>query len=337
MLVSVTEIQSFLRCRQQWDFSSRSREALTPIWPSTALHLGTLVHRVGAIWLADPNTKTPLGSIFHDEASKDLATLIRIHNDILGHGPTDLQSNDYWDMVTLGTAMMNNYQAFYKTALPHGFKLIQPEQQIVVPIPNTEHCKCNDPRCSCELCVASEDDYCNAHECKCEVDSHYLEGTLDAIIQDPTDRLFVFERKTYSQRPNLRHLLRDFQFIAYIWILQQTGAVHGGIAYDGLWKRATPPKGKTMSDLFFRYYMMRSPDEVANVETDITNVVNEMANNPKIYRTVLSVKGCIDCSGLIDMCDAKYMDESPPLHKYTTRELSPAFEEFYGHIVGAED
>lgn len=334
MLVSVTEIQSFLRCRQQWEFSSRNRQALTPIWPSPALHLGTLIHRVGAIWLADPHTKIPLKDIFHDEASKDLATLLSTTHE-LGYQPSDLQQSDYWEMVSLGTAMCKNYQDFYRLPLPHNFKLIQPEQQITAPIPNTLHCTCTD-RCSCPSCAtykgfADGKDFCGQDpSCMCVMDYHYLEGTLDAIIQDPTERLFVFERKTYGQRPNLRHLMRNFQFIAYIWMLQQTGAIHGGVAYDGLWKRAEPPRGKTHSDLFFRYFMVRSPDELDTFEEDLTNIVMEMANpDLRIYRTVDAIKGCIDCMGLIDMCDAKYMNETPPLHKFTKRELSPAFEQFY--------
>lgn len=357
MLVSVTEIQNYERCKRRWDLTSFTRQGLTPLWPSTALHLGTLIHRVGALWLEDPSTTTPLKQIFYDEAAQDYIVLQRIFKDAGQPPPSQLQDSDYWEMVTLGSAMCENYQNYYKKPLPHGFKLVMPEQQITIPIPGTEHWFCSklDEKrfCACytdensSSCCDIESPSCDSREpnhlgsIPCEmcstVESHYIAGQLDAIIEDPTGRLFVFERKTYAARPNLRYLERDFQFLCYIWILQQTGALHGGIAYDGWWKRMTVPKGKTEHDLFFRHFMMRPQEEVDELEQYIAETVLEMASQPKtdpekyisLRKTVPPVKGCIDCMGLIDLCDAISLNETLPMHKFVTRELTPAFVEFY--------
>lgn len=361
MLVSTTEIMNYLRCKRKHHLSSFNREGWTPLWPSTAMHLGTLVHRVGAVWLEDPTTQVSLEDIFLDEATKDLAILGRIHKD-LGYSINAFQNNDYWEMVNLGKAMCKNYQAYYKKPLPKDFTLVQPEQTVAIPIPNTEHCECNVlEKChwGCEYChhtrntsMTYSDTWC---ACQDQSDpclaSHYLEGTLDAIILDPSHRLFVFERKTYGARPNIRHLQRNWQFLSYAWLLQQTqdqlpstikASKLGGIAYDGWWKRAAPPKGKTMDDLFFRYFMVRNPDELEEFETDLAIIVNEMASQPTDRippRTIPAFNGCIDCMDLIDYCDAISLNESPPMHKYVKREMTPVFTEFYARTssgAGAE-
>lgn len=347
---------NYQRCKRKRYLSSFNAEGWTPLWPSTALHLGTLIHRVGAIWLEDPTTTTPLEQIFHDEATKDLAILGRIHAD-LGQHIDALKNKDYWEMVSLGEAMCKNYQAYYKKPLPPNFKLVQPEQTVAIPIPNTEHCECKvGTPCvhGCDDCSAARGYHpCErCTECLCVL-WHYLEGTLDAIILDPSDRLFVFERKTYGSRPNIRHLQRNWQFLSYAWLLQQTQAnlppsisniarsSLGGIAYDGWWKRKEPPKGKTMDDLFFRYFMVRNPDELEEFENDLAPIVLEMAQPTTRIppRTIPALFGCLDCLDLIDFCDAISLNEEPPTHKYVKRELTPVFEEFYNHTskVGASD
>jgi hypothetical protein len=355
MLVSTTEIMNYLRCKRKHHLSSFNRLGYTPLWPSTAMHLGTLIHRVGAVWLEDPNTQVPLEDIFLDEATKDLAILGRIHKD-LGFSINAFQNNDYWEMVNLGKAMCKNYQAYYKKPLPKDFTLVQPEQTVAIPIPNTEHCECSRPcEYNCPVCYSEPFKHiceCGVHRtCTCLSVFHYLEGTLDAIILDPSHRLFVFERKTYGARPNIRHLQRNWQFLSYAWLLQQTqdqlpstikASKLGGIAYDGWWKRAAPPKGKTMDDLFFRYFMVRNPDELEEFETDLATIVNEMASQPidRIPpRTIPAFNGCIDCMDLIDYCDAISLNESPPMHKYVKREMTPVFTEFYARTssgAGAE-
>lgn len=358
-----------MRCKRKRYLTSFNAQGWTPIWPSTALHLGTLIHRVGAVWLADPNLQTPLEQVFLDEATKDLLILQRIHLDV-GQRIDALKNNDYWEMVALGAAMCKNYQAFYKKPLPNGFKLVQPEQTVAIPIPNTEHCECKPATTmmgtcekDCEDCQGSRpfhafdscylysQDGVHGYPCTC-LQPHYLEGTLDAIILDPSDRLFVFERKTYGQRPNVRHLQRNWQFLSYTWLLQQTqtnlpssitsitSSKLGGIAYDGWWKRSEPPKGKSMSDLFFRYFMVRNEDELEEFETDLSITVNEMASasvDPDKVppRTIPALMGCIDCLDLIDFCDAISLNETPPMSKYVKREMTPIFDEFLHRTVGA--
>lgn len=346
MLFSVTELQTKQRCDRKHWLTSLNAHGWTPIWPSTALHLGTLVHRVGAAWLEDPKTKVPLGDIFYDMAADDLATLLRIHAAHNQH-PTQIQTSDYWEMVVLGKAMCTNYQAFYKKPLPEGFKLVMPEQEVVVQIPNTEHCTCvekyryrpsdafpSQPECECGQ---------ELEGCKC-TDHHYLSGTLDAILLDPTDRLFVFERKTYNRRPNERHLKRTWQFLAYAYLLRSTqknlpnipglsSATLGGIAYDGWWKRAAAPKGKVFSDLFYRTFMVKNPDEIDEFEMYLPNLAIKAAYNSTLTdppeRTIPPMDGCIDCIPFMDICDAISQNERPNYGNMMKRELTPVFRDFY--------
>jgi hypothetical protein len=128
---------------------------------------------------------------------------------------------------------------------------------------------------------------------------HHLKARLDALAQDRRDNLYVVERKTYSNRPDLNLLQVSDQFIGYIWCAQQldVGPVIG-LAYDGLWKRATPPqrpKKLTIADLFCRTLIAPSQNMVDEYGAELARTVMEMANNPYIYKNRVW-QGCWDCS-----------------------------------------
>lgn len=349
MMVSVTEIQTWLRCRRKHHITSLgpTHMGLTPAWPAKHYILGTLVHLSGATWIEYP--KADLTKIFMYHATEQLKKLA------LKTLPTGPQLDSYWEVVSLGKAMCTNHQLYYKTPLPPNFTLVRPEQQLVTPIPGTEHCTCClqasrseppsilavsllDPVCTCMYCTPNSlnTDKCITASCQC-IDYHYLESTLDAIIADVADRFFIFERKTYASRPNKTYLERDFQFLAYTWVLTVTGYNTAGIAYDGWWKRyGNEPSfiGKspkyTRTDLFWRYFMIRSADEIAEFSQHLTNIVNEMANpNTPIYKSV-PWSGCKDCLDIMPLCDAMSYNESLPLSNYIKRDRSIAFMEFYG-------
>jgi hypothetical protein len=354
MMFSVTEAETWKRCRRKRELSSLSRQALTPIWPRmNTLGLGTLVHQAGEAWIQDPTT--PFDEHFY-QASKAFYAQLMVVCEKAHYRHTDAQDNEFWEAVTLGRHMCRNYQDFYKQPLPNGYTVVRPEQQFVVPIPGTEHCKCIDtcagPNGECDHCwtwlPSGMGDNCVLHGCAC-VDCHYLEGTLDAVIGDEQSRLFVYERKTFGQHPAIDHLNRVWQFVAYSWILHQavlhwgTNNEIGGLLYDGLWKRNEPPKtGKyanNRSSLFLRHYVLHNPDTIEEFGHDIAAIANEMAS-PNIYitHTIPAVRGCWDCD-FTDICDAMTKGEDSSLTllqrtRYTKRDMTPAFKEFYASASG---
>lgn len=355
MIVTVTEMMSYDRCPRKWWLSSLNRQRLTPLKPQEPLETGSLVHGAGERWirLYSQDPTYTFKQHLMDVATERLRILTTIYETATGRVPPTTVLDDYYGWVNLAAAMCENYQNYYKTPLPRDYVLVQPEQQVVIAIPNTEHCECGEkcahdcPVCYqrpykhiCECMVLRPDDSSTAWEnpnlCKC-VEPHYYEGTLDAIIADTRDWHFVYERKTYGQRPNVTHLQRDFQFLSYDWILHQSTDKAHGICYDGMWKRAIPPAGKKEGDLFFRYIMSRTDSERDELERHLTETVLEMAARPTDLppkRIVPAPKGCIDCLGLIDACDSISEETSFPRAQYVLRDLTPAFVAFYGRHGG---
>lgn len=282
MIVSVTETGGeYMRCRRRWDLGSRNRQGLTRIVAGDALSLGTLIHAALADWLIHPDLR--LKDIFTYRANESVETAKSIYTQQVGARPADSELHSLYEATIMGQAMMENYQEHWRTPLPPGFELVSPEQRVQVPIPGTEHTSewIYDPETDKVKFVRYED-----------IRFHYLEGRLDGVIREieGPKKLYVLEHKTYSSRPSESSLLMNDQFTGYHYMLErlELGSV-AGIAYDGLWKRAAPPKkvdnrAGILSDLFIRIKLPRSPLEVTEYEAMLRDKVFEMANNPAIYK-----------------------------------------------------
>lgn len=243
MIISVTERGTFRRCRRLWDYTSLNRQGLAPLVPSTALELGTLVHQALAMWLLDD--KTALLDHFRTAALNENNRIIDAYKNLVGTIPTEEEMQPFFDGVELGMAMMQNYEKRWGEPLPSGFKLVYPEQEVQVAIPGTPH---------------------------------YLKSRLDGLVQDTNGKFYVLEHKTYGNRPNEIDLEMNDQFLAYLWILKQIdlGPI-GGIAYDGMWKRAQPPKGSTLNDLFLRTTLYRNEAELEEFGAFLSGEAIEIA------------------------------------------------------------
>jgi hypothetical protein len=168
--------------------------------------------------------------------------------------------------IDLGRAMCANYQSYYHAPLPQGYELVSTEQEISVPIPDT------NPQ-------------------------HFLSARLDALIRNKrTQQLYVFEKKTYGARPRIDELNANDQFLAYTWVLTQIdlGPV-GGVAYDGMWKRATPPRDRTEADLFFRTLIHRPRAELEEFQIYLAQEATDMANPDLPLYINRRWEGCHDC------------------------------------------
>lgn len=304
-----------------WDFSSRNNQNLQPVRGRPALEIGTLVHQAHAAWLLDQSKY--LGDHLITFANAKVQSVREHYREQIGAWPDDSELEDLYEQVRLCYAMCVNYQARWHNPLPDGFTIVSPEQTILVPIPGTIH--------GCEVCAGTggtfdaQDEWtgtCTACGGAGSV-QHYLEGTLDGLLKDEAGRLYILEHKTYGQRPKLEHLQRDEQFIGYIWLVQRfaidttdhEGAgvppVVAGIAYDGMWKRESPPRNSTLEDLFFRTLIVRSQIEVHHYQTELAALVNEMfevkQRRAPLYRSIPWM-GCVDCD-YQRPCDALYRNE----------------------------
>lgn len=289
MIFSVTEITTFKRCPRQWYFSSFNQLALERIVKKPALSLGLCIHEALAGWREQPDANpVELYLIATDKSiTKAREVYLKANNTAMSPAEEDTLYQD----VMLGTAMMNNYVNYWKSPLPPNYKLVGSEQEVLVDIPGTEH---------------------------------KLQGRLDAIIQDQHGRLFDLDNKTYNTHPRRDTLQSSEQFIAYTWILRQLemGEV-AGVAYDGLWKRAKPPTGKTLDDLFTRERIIPSLHQIEEYALYLPGIVNAMAACKQFYPVRDPMGSCNWLCGYESLCTAWSRGEDWRFHakgEYTKRE-----------------
>lgn len=365
MKVSTTERGSAKRCRQQWDYNSRNRMGLTRIVAPGPLALGTLVHSTLGLWIE--MTKRYQSFVVAGAAQSDaaramvlpdgaLSTLFLQYADAsikearatyekqVGTAMSDSELAPLFESVTQGRCMLDNYQARWGRPVPEGFDIIATEQRCVVPIPGTEHTE--------EWIQVQPDPVAHPYvwEPKLvkypDVRYHYLEGKLDAVLRERrSGKLYVLEHKTYGQRPREDVLFANDQFLAYHWILIQLAEQMefnprdvAGVAYDGLWKRAAPPKivdghKGTVHDLFCRRLITRPAQELIQFERMLALEVTELANNPPIYLNRTSdgscFWGCSDnqlCLAMSRGEDYEWMLRSQYKRKEADEDMDPARE-----------
>lgn len=315
MIASTTELGTYKRCRRQWMINSRNRWGLSRIVSSNPLALGTLVHETLDLWLqmhraheaGDSSMVLPptgLSSLFMQHADLAIKEARAIYLRQVGAEMSDGELAPLYETVTQGRCMMDNYQERWKQPVPPGFEVVATEQRCIVPVPGTEHME--------EWIWVAEyspdgvyKSYTPVLKKYDEPRLHFLEGKLDAILRETkSGRLFVVDHKTYGQRPREDVLFANEQFLAYHYILLQMAHEMGldarlvaGVAYDGLWKRAAPPKmvdghKGELSDLFCRRLITRPFQELREFQGMVAAQITEMASNPPIYHNRTSDGSC---------------------------------------------
>lgn len=323
MIISVTERGVFRRCKQQWDYSSFNRQGLTSVLPPTALSLGGLVHKCHEEWLLHPDE--PVEEVAIRVCAQGAKDLKERYTKAVGVEPDEREMQGFWDQAILVMEMMVNYKSMWGSALPDGYTLLQPEQTIVVPIPGTEHA-CPNPTHNSR--IPKLDELCA--ECQgTKRIFHYLEGTLDALMRDSGERVWVLERKTYGNHPRENVLQQNDQFLAYLWLLSQIDVGElGGVFYDGMWKRKLEGK-RTLEELFTRIPLIRSPEEIKNFGVQVRDEALDMAQpDLRIYRN-RAWTGCWDCQ-FDPLCSAEFREEDAAYireRKYVSRTRHDWLEE----------
>lgn len=323
MIVSVTERGTFKRCRQQWHYTSRNRQALTPLRVPKALNIGTMVHAAGEAWLLHPDKEA--GDLALTVINENIDKAKIQYHAVVGADPHPEEIEGLLDQGLMVHTMLKNYQAFYGTPLPEGYELVQTEQTMLIPIPGTEH--------QCTQCkpLGEEEPSPDCFDCNgTGVGFHYLEATLDAVVKDVYGDLWVYERKTYEKRPVMEWLQNNDQFRAYCWALTVTGlGPVRGVLYDGLWKRDVAPK-RTLDQLFTRIPITYSNEELRAFQIELKREVIVMArahaDPEEIFRN-FRWDGCWDCSPTIRMlCGMEFRGEDSEWYKqntFTTRDKAP--------------
>jgi hypothetical protein len=293
MIFTVTERGVFRRCRRQAVLTSKNGQHLTPIFSPLSLSVGSIVHRAHQLWLNDesiPLTEHVMtASVEVQEATR------QNYKKVVGVNPADSEMLELHESIDMAMQMCEMYYIKYKRPLPLDYRLFMPEQKVRVPIPGT---------------------------------AHHLEGKLDALIQHiPTGRYDILEHKTYRNRPKLADLQFNDQFIAYMWLVTQLNLTDQipYIAYDGMWRRASVPRGRTLDDLFARYILIRTPYELQEFEKYLAREANDMAMtyiNPALHAYPNRAwTGCWDCR-VSKICDAMTRGEDTKSvieTQYTTR------------------
>ena len=301
MNFSVTEIQSYERCRRQAIYQSRNAMSLTPMFSPLHLSVGTIFHRATQLWLEQPDVDLNHHAL--TAACEIQEATIASYTKNVGVAPSQIELLTLTDSIDVALSMAANYHLKYKVPLPPEYTLVAAEQKIAVPIPGTPH---------------------------------HLTGRLDGLIRHHSGRLDVLERKTYKSRPNILGLQTNFQFLAYMWLLQQLNLTDKTpcICYDGAWRRAETPKGKSFDDLFLRVIITRSQyelDEFARFLPQIATEMYALYTNPDSAFPNRRWQGCYDCN-YEDLCRATSRGETNNFNallasSYTTRPIELEDEE----------
>lgn len=271
MIFTVTERSLYKRCRRRWDYSSKNRQGIQPIIDAPALTLGLVMHKALEQWFLHPDLSLP--DIFKANAMLALDGIRQSYKEAVGVDISPVELADVKQSIVMGVYMAVNYEAYYVSPVPEGYKLISPEQRIIINLPGTPH---------------------------------QLEGRVDALIQsDANGAYFIMDHKTYGKRPNFTDLANNDQFLAYVYIARKAlGQPVQGYMYNGLWKRDKPGKNHTIGDLFHRQVFERPEYELEQFEIQLAAELNEMGSDPFIYPNH-RWEGCWDCKSFTELCEAQ--------------------------------
>lgn len=330
MKFAITERGSFRRCKRQVVMTSKNGAHLTRMFSPLNLSLGSMWHRAQQLWVTQPDK--PLTQHARDAAVEATDRMILRYEQQVGAKPSDNELSTTYEAVEMLLAMAEMYEVKWVTPLPPEYKLLSAEQKIEVEVPGTEH-PCDTCRDGCGYIITNE------YSIRCQAcngtgtQRHILQARLDGLVQHITGRIDVLERKSYGQRPRLETLNEQDQFIGYVWVVKQLGVnshLDSCIAYDGMWRRDKVPRGRTFDDLFSRYTLVRTPQELAEFERMLPIELNQMA---ALYQTVgkdyahseayinRPWNGCTDC-GMRALCVATSRGEDTSVMlrtQYTTR------------------
>jgi hypothetical protein len=207
ILISITEISDYLRCRRAWNYGSPMGMGLTQKGsPATALHIGTGVHYGIEQQIAGKDPLEAVAQWCEDHIAKTLLE----YQERVGTRMSTMEVNKLEESHALIRGMVKHYFERYGDNPIGPLKYLAAE--FTFQIPTGIHTK--------------------------EGREIILVGTIDGVAEDDNSRIVVVERKTYSIKTDLKTLQFDHQQLGYVACLQHLiKEPVNGCLYDGLNKK----------------------------------------------------------------------------------------------------
>lgn len=206
MNISVSEINSFLRCRRSWDLTSASRQSLRhKVTPKMFFVVGSSVHEAID---AQARGDDPF-EYFEEYVNTERTNRRETYESIVGTSPWANEMEEFESSVVLARQLVIQYFDRYSIENPlaeQGLKYVATEVPFSIPLGG---------------------------------DVNFV-GTFDGIATDiETESVFyLVENKTAGRKPNIELLQTANQFVGYNWAFRRlTGVTPAGTLYNGLLKR----------------------------------------------------------------------------------------------------
>jgi hypothetical protein len=265
--IHTTEVDTFLRCRRQWDLVSQNRQGLTRVGaPPIAFHVGSAIHHTLDAQRRGEEPKAALAAFFdeaEDRVRREYKAIVGVNISLSEMAP-NLAVQD------LAGQILDAYFRHYGDSPLDPYTVLESEVSFRVPIPGTRG---------------------------------FLAGTYDALLKHSVrdNERWVYEAKSFSNPPNEDDLALCTQFTLYAWAAERLfGYPVHGILYDGLGKRISrKPEGN-----FIRYKVRIPRASIDRWTTDLPEIYRAMASpKTKIYPTFGYLGSCWECH-VRDLCRA---------------------------------
>ena len=208
--ISVSDINSFLRCRRSWDISSQLRQGYRhKVTPKLFFMVGTAVHEAIDAQARGEDYKAALEAYIAQEREDRIAQ----YRDITGSNPASYEFEEFEENAEFAGLLADQYFDHYGSVNPTeemGLKVVATEVPFKLPMELSAY------------------------------DDVYFVGTFDAIYTDieTESRFYLGENKTAASCPDINDVSRSNQFVGYNWAFQRlTGLKPAGTLYNLIIKR----------------------------------------------------------------------------------------------------
>lgn len=210
MNISVSEINSYLKCRRAWDLTSSSRQSLRhKVTPKMFFVVGNGVHEAID---AQASGDDPL-EFFEEYVSRERADRKAYYEEAVGSTPWQSEMEEFESSVNLARSLVDQYFSHYGSENPleeQGLKYVATEIPFSIPLGQY-----GGP----------------------DVD---FVGTFDGIATDlaTETKFWLVENKTYDRKPDLQAAQRGNQYVGYNWAFRAlTGLSAAGTLFNGVAKQ----------------------------------------------------------------------------------------------------
>lgn len=328
--ISLSEIETFKRCKFKWDLSSANRQSIRhKTSPALYLSLGSAVHKALEAHALGGDAVEAAETYLVVEREARVQAYIEEH----GSEPWPMELAKFDETAELAMGLVRQYVQRYgrdDTLADQGLTLIGIEVPFKIDI--TAEIK---------------------RRFGLNWKSIYFCGTLDGIAVDEQGNIWVVENKTYSQKPSTEDIQWHFQAMGYAvaieWLtgLPVTGVLYNGIAkklisepkvlksgllstdkrcattleryVQAIVRNGESPENPRFEDILstlreyneqgdtrflYREKIFYKAEQLRAWEDDFFSVVMDMLDDPRVYRTI-PYDGCGDC-WFKDLCHSSH-------------------------------